>query len=36
MKLLEMPLAKPLWYVMVKMCPKFCCKLMFYKTTGGG
>lgn len=35
MKLLEMPLAKPLWYAMVKMCPKFCCKLMFYKTTGG-
>ena len=35
MKLLELPLAKPLWHAMVRRWPVFCCKLLYRKALGG-
>lgn len=34
MKLLELPLAKPLWYAMVRRWPIFCSKLLYRKLVG--
>lgn len=34
MKILSIPFAKSLWFFMVKINPKFCCKLMYRKSLG--
>lgn len=31
MKIINIPLVKPIWHTMVKIWPKFCCKLLYFK-----